>query len=54
MAQNDIARVYATSLVELGTDKNVLPQLEEELVAVKDLLADADVNRFLTSPGFPR
>ncbi len=53
MAGNDIARVYATSLLEIGQEKNVLSQLGEELGFVSDVLAeDGDFYKYLTSPGF--
>ncbi len=53
MAGNDIARVYASSLVEIGRDKDILPQLEGELKFVVDLInEDWDLRQYLTSPGF--
>lgn len=55
MAGNDIARVYATSLVEIGQTKNNLSQLEEELKFVADCVTeDKDLQLFLNSPGFPK
>ena len=55
MAGNDIARVYATSLVEIGTQKNVLSQLEEELKFVADCVSEEkDLQLFLSSPGFSK
>ena len=53
MAGNDIARVYANSLLEIGQQKNSLSELGEELGFVSDvLIEDGDFNRYLTSPGF--
>jgi len=55
VAGNDIARVYATSLLEIGQDKNVLAQLEEELGFVSSLLKeDNEFSNYLTSPGFTK
>ncbi|MCP4131889.1 MAG: ATP synthase F1 subunit delta [bacterium] len=55
MAVNDIARVYATSLVEVGQEKNILPQLEEELKFVSTLIEeDAGMKQYLSAPGFSR
>ncbi len=55
MAANEIARVYASSLVDVGKDKNILPQLEEEIGFLASLLAsDADLRDFLFSPSFSK
>lgn len=55
MAVNDIARVYASSIVELSQEKNILPQIEEELKFVSDLLNEnSDLKQYLISPGFSR
>ena len=53
MAGNDIARVYANSLLEIGQENNVLSELGEELGFVSDVLAEnGDFNSYLASPGF--
>jgi len=53
VAVNDIARVYAASLVEIGREKNILPQLEEEVGFVSGLITgDRDFRQFITSPSF--
>ena len=55
MAANDIARVYAASLVEVGQENNILPQLEEEFKFVSSVISeDNDVKQYLNAPGFTR
>ena len=55
MAAKDIARVYASSLVELGQEKKILPDMEEEIRFVADLVAkNKDLRHFLLSPGIAR
>ena len=55
MAVNDIARVYAASLVEIGHEKKTLPQLEEEVGFISRLIVeDKDFRQFLTSPSFAK
>ncbi|MBN1533912.1 MAG: ATP synthase F1 subunit delta [Spirochaetes bacterium] len=55
MAANDISRVYALSLVEVGQGKNVLPDLEEEMKFLSDLFtSDRDVRQYLISPAFSK
>jgi len=56
VAVNDIARVYATSLVEIGQEKNILPQIEEDLELVSSLAADGDdeMMHFLNAPGISK
>ena len=55
MAANDIARVYATSLVEFGKQKNVLPELEEEIKFLADLVTEnKELRLFLVAPGIAK
>ena len=55
MAANDIARVYASSLVEIGQEKNILDQLAEEVQFLSELfISDSDFRLFLTSPGMAK
>ena len=55
MAINDIARVYATSLVEIAKEKNLLEQIEEEIKVISDLISeDADLHQFLESPSISK
>ncbi len=53
MAGNEVARVYAASLVEIGDEKDVLSQLEEELGFVSGLMKeDKYFKEYLISPSF--
>lgn len=55
MASNYIARVYATSLTEVGQSNNVLDLLSEELEFVAGVFAEEkDFQSFLISPSFSR
>ncbi len=55
MAVNEIARVYAASLVEVGQENKILDQIEEEMKAVSDIYnEDRDFRLFITSPGFSK
>jgi F-type H+-transporting ATPase subunit delta len=51
VAANDIARVYASSLVEFGQQKNVLPELEEGIRFLADLVTEnKELRLFLVAP----
>ena len=55
MAGNNIARVYATALLDVGKSNNVLDQLHEELGFVSTLLSEEqDFKSYLTSPSFSK
>ena len=55
MAVNDIARVYAASLVEIGQEKGILSQFEEETEFVSGLIVDDnDFRQFMISPSFSK
>ncbi len=55
MAANDISRVYALSLVEVGQEKKVLTELEEEMKFLAELFStDRDIHRYFISPAFSR
>ena len=55
MSDNDIARVYAASLVEFGQEKNLLIDFEEEIKFISELVTeDKSLHLFLSSPGIPR
>ena len=52
MAANDIARVYASSIFDIAKEKNILPQVEEELKAVSEIIAEDETFRnYLSAPG---
>ena len=52
MAQNDVARVYAGSLFEIAKDKNMVPQVEEELNIVVQILAEeTEFKSYINTPG---
>jgi F-type H+-transporting ATPase subunit delta len=55
VAAKDIARVYASTLVEFGQEKKVLPEIEEEIRFVADLVSEnRELRQFLASPGIPK
>ncbi|TFH38271.1 MAG: ATP synthase F1 subunit delta [Chrysiogenales bacterium] len=55
MAAKDIARVYASSLLELGQQHKELADIEEEIGFIADLVKENDdLRHFLASPGIPR
>jgi F-type H+-transporting ATPase subunit delta len=55
VSDNDIARVYASSLVEVAQKKDNLSLVEEELEFIYELFShDADFNNFITNPGVSR
>jgi F-type H+-transporting ATPase subunit delta len=55
VAAKDIARVYASSLIELGTEKKILPDLEEEIKFIAGMISDdRNFRHFLTSPGITK
>ncbi|MBP7584437.1 MAG: F0F1 ATP synthase subunit delta [Spirochaetes bacterium] len=52
MAVNEVARVYAGALLEIGKENKVLQQIEEELGAFKQILReDADFRLYCKTPG---
>ncbi len=55
MVVNEVARVYAGALVELGQEKNLLQQVEEELAFVSSLVEeDKDLLLYLKAPGITK
>jgi F-type H+-transporting ATPase subunit delta len=42
VAVNDVSRVYANSLFDIAKEKNILPQIEEELKVVSDIISEED------------
>ncbi len=51
MAVNEVARVYAGALLEIGKEKNILQKVEEELAALSSLIAeDGDFRSFCETP----
>jgi len=55
VAINDVARVYASSLAELGKKNDSLEQYEEEIKFVADLVSgDSNLRNFFLSPGISR
>jgi F-type H+-transporting ATPase subunit delta len=52
VAVNDVSRVYANSLFDIAKEKNILPQIEEELKVVSDIISEEDdLRKYLNSPG---
>jgi len=52
VAVNDVAKVYANSIFDIAKEKNILPQIEEELKVVSDILKEEDNFRnYLNAPG---
>jgi F-type H+-transporting ATPase subunit delta len=55
VSANDIARVYASSLIEIGQQNNILLDIEEEIKFLADLITENDeLRQFLGSPGIPK
>ena len=49
MSVSDIARVYASSLIDIGREKNILPDIEEETKFLADLFTEDDeIRQFFT------
>lgn len=55
-AANVVARIYAQALYDIGADKGSLAELDLELSAVRDVVADLDpdLRTFIEMPQFPR
>jgi F-type H+-transporting ATPase subunit delta len=52
VAVNDVAKVYANSIFDIAKEKNILPQIEEELKVVSDIMKEEDSFRnYLNAPG---
>ena len=55
MSVNDIAFVYASSLVEIGREKKILSDLEDEIKSLSSVIeGDADFKKYLYSPQFSK
>ena len=55
MAGKNIAKIYASSLVEISLKKDALSQVEEEVQAISGIFTeDADLFRFFTTPGISK
>lgn len=55
MAVNEVARVYAGALLEIGKENNILQQIEEELGALGQLLReDAEFRVYCKTPGISK
>ena len=55
MAAKDIARVYASSLLDMGQQQKELPEIEEAIGFLADLVKESEEFRnFLASPGIPK
>lgn len=55
MAANDIARVYASSLIDIGQEKKILPDIEEEIKFIAGMITEnKDFRQFLVSPGITK
>ncbi len=55
-ASNVVARIYAQALYDIGADKGTLAELDAELDAVRNVVAelDPDLRTFIEMPQFPR
>jgi len=51
VAANEVARVYASALLDIGQERKILSQLEEELGFIAKLLDDRDLVLFFSAPG---
>lgn len=52
MAGNEVARMYAGALLEIGQEKGTLPRIEEEVGFLASVLAaDRDLVLYLNAPG---
>ena len=52
MAANEVARVYASALLDIGQERKILSQLEEELAFISKLLDDdRELALFFNAPG---
>ncbi len=52
MAGNEVAKVYASALLDIGQEKNILARIEEELGFISSLLAeDRDLMLYFSAPG---
>lgn len=55
MIENNIARVYATSLLDVAVENNLTEQIQEELEFVAELFAEEDDFRsYMNSPNFSK
>lgn len=55
MSVKDIAFVYASSLVEIGREKNILNDIEDEIKTLSIVIEeDADLKKYLYSPQFTK
>ncbi|MCX7679733.1 MAG: ATP synthase F1 subunit delta [Spirochaetes bacterium] len=51
MAVNEVSRVYAKALLEIGKENNILPRIEDELNLLCELVnEDADFRSFCETP----
>jgi F-type H+-transporting ATPase subunit delta len=52
---NEVAKVYAGALLDIGKSKNILPELEEELKSVVDVFnEDKEFKLYLKAPGITK
>jgi len=52
VAVNDVAKVYANSIFDIAKEKNILPQIEEELKVISDVMEEDDnFRKYLNAPG---
>ena len=55
MAVNEVARVYASSLIEVGQENKVLEQIDEEVKFINEIFSDdRELRLFINSPGFAK
>jgi len=55
VSANDIARVYASALIEIGQEQNILSDIEEEVKFLADQITESnEIRQFFDSPGIPR
>ena len=55
MATSEVAKVYASALLEIAHEKNAVAKIEEELAFISELLKnDQDLMRYLSAPGITK
>jgi F-type H+-transporting ATPase subunit delta len=55
VAGNELGRAYASALLEIGQERGILPQIEEEVGFLFNAVAgDRDLMLFLNAPGVPK
>ncbi len=50
MIKNEVSNIYAGALFEIGTEKGILSQIEDEFELIIELVSDPDLMFFLDAP----